>query len=166
MSGFDLRREEVSFIDRAPLVHVFDAEVAAPREAVFAAFAEPATWKDWFPGVREASYSSAPPHGIGSIRRAEVGGTHWVEEVIAWDADTRWAYTVTRSSVPIASAQVEVFDFADAPEGTRVRWTLAFEPRLLMRLGAPFAPHLMRRVFERAAASLGAQLQGAAARGR
>lgn len=166
MSLFELRREDVSFIERAPVVHVCDAAVAAPRAAVFSAFAEPRSWKDWFPGVRSACYASPPPHGVGSIREADVGGTHWVEEMIAWEAETRWAYTVTGSSAPLASAQVEVFEFSDAQDGTRVRWTLACEPRLLMRLGGPVAPQVIRRVFERAAENLGSRLRETAPRGR
>jgi carbon monoxide dehydrogenase subunit G len=159
LTWFELRREDASFVGRAPVVHVCRAEVAAPRKAVFGAFAEPHSWKDWFPGVRSAAYTSPPPHGVGSIREAEVGGTRWVEELIAWEVGTRWAYTVTRSSAPLAAAQVEVFEFADAGAGTEVRWTLACEPRLLMRLGAPVAPRVIRRVFERAAANLGARLR-------
>lgn len=166
MTWFDLRAEDPSFVGRAPMVHACDAEVAAPRDAVFEAFADPGTWRDWFPGVRQASYASAPPHGVGSIREAEVGGTRWVEALIAWDAGARWGWTVTRSSVPLASAQVELFEFAEAPTGTRVRWTLACEPRLLMRLGAPAASRVIRRVLARAAANLGDYLRGAAARGR
>jgi len=48
----------------------------------------------------------------------------------------------------------------DASGGTRVRWTLAIEPRLLQRLAAPLAPLLMRRLFERAMRNLEARLGG------
>lgn len=166
MRRFTLRREDASFVERAPVVHVFDASAAAPCAAVFAAFADPHTWKDWFPGVRQAWYASEPPHGVGTVREADVGGTHWIEEIIAWDVDRRWAYTVTGSSAPIAHAQVEVFDFADVAGGTRVRWTLALEPRILMRLGGPATPSVIRRVFERAMGSLEARLRGTARDGR
>lgn len=162
---FELRREDLSFLARAPVVHVCDAEVAAPRPDVFAAISDPCTWTSWFPGVRSASYPSPPPYGIGTIREAHVGATRWVEELIAWDANTRWAYTITRSSVPIARAQIESFELCDASGGTRVRWTLACEPRLLMRLGAPFAPRVMGGVFHRAIANLAARLGAAGSRG-
>src|SRR5262249_21196798 len=82
--------------------------------------------------------------GVGTIREAEVGGTRWVEELIAWEADLRWAYTVTRASVPIAWAQVESFELEACGGATRVTWTLACEPRLLMRLRAA-APAAGRR---------------------
>ena len=32
----------------------------------------------------------------------------WVEAMIAWDVGARWAWTVLRASVPLATAQVAV----------------------------------------------------------
>jgi uncharacterized protein YndB with AHSA1/START domain len=158
--AFELRREDLSFLARAPRAHRFEARLAAPRSAVFAALADPTGWSEWFPGVRRAWYSSAPPHGVGTIREALVSGTHWVEELIAWDPDRRWAYAVTRSSVPLASAQVECFELEDAPGGTCVRWTLGFEPRLLLRVAGPLAARQMERVFVRAMRALERRLAG------
>jgi carbon monoxide dehydrogenase subunit G len=155
---FALRKESLAFLDTAPVMHTCAADVAAPRAAVFAVIADPRTWSAWFPGVREASYASPAPYGVGTIRRAHVGRTHWLEEMIAWDEDARWAYTVTRSTVPLANAQVESFELMDAGSATRVRWRLAFEPRLLARLGAPFAPRIISRLFHRAMHNLSAYL--------
>lgn len=166
-----MRREDMSFVERAPVRHVFTRVVAAPRAAVFAAIADPPGWPAWFPGVRSARYASPPPHGVGSIREADVSGTRWVEEMIAWDEGRRWAYTVIEASTPLASAQVEVFECDDATLdggagalGTRVTWTLAIEPRLLQKLTGPIAPLVMGRVFERAMANLEARLRGAGSR--
>ena len=159
---FDMRKETLAFVERAPLVHVSEVEIAAPRPAVFAAFATPQSWPQWFPNVRDASYASAPPHGVHAIRHAHVGATHWVEEMIAWDVDVRLAWTVTRASVPFARAQVEAFELADTGNGTRVRWTLALEPRWLARLGAPFTPRVVARLFDRAARNLAVHLRNAA----
>ena len=162
-----MRREDMSFVERAPVRHVFTRVVAAPRAAVFAAIADPPCWPAWFPGVRSARYASPPPHGVGSIREADVSGTRWVEEMIAWDEGRRWAYTVIEASTPLASAQVEVFECDDATLdggagalGTRVTWTLAIEPRLLQKLTGPIAPLVMGRVFERAMANLESRLRG------
>jgi len=154
-----MRREDMGFFERAPVVHVSEATVAAERAAVFAALVDPGCWTQWFPGVRAVSYGSPPPHGVGTIRRADVGGTRWEEELIAWDHDARWAWTVTRASVPFATAQVESFELADAAGGTRVRWTLALEPRLLARLGTPFAARVVPRLLERAMNNLGTYLR-------
>jgi deazaflavin-dependent oxidoreductase (nitroreductase family) len=153
-----MRREDVTFLARAPVVRAFAASVAAPRGKVFAALADPSTWPRWFPGVRSARYASAPPHGVGTIREADVSGTLWIEEMIAWDVDRRWAYTVASATVPVATAQVESFDFEDEGTGTRVRWTLALEPRLLMRVSGPLAPLVMGALFRRAMRNLATEL--------
>ena len=107
---FEMRKESLGFVERAPAVHVAEGEVRAARAAVFAALVDPWGWKSWFPNVREASYTSPPPYGVGTIREADVGGTRWVEEIVAWDEDTRWAWTVVRTSLPFATAQVESFE--------------------------------------------------------
>jgi uncharacterized protein YndB with AHSA1/START domain len=120
--------------------------MAAPRARVFDAFVDPDGWPDWFPNVQARAYTSRPPFGVGTIRVAHVGGTRWVEEMVAWDDGRRWAWTVLRASVPFAKAQVECFEFADAGAGTRIRWTLALDPRLVARLGAPFATRAIRRL--------------------
>jgi len=150
---FEMRREDLGFVGRAPLVRVSEAALSAPRAAVFAALVDENGWDRWFPNVRAVAYRSAPPHGVGSIREANVAGTTWVEEILAWDG-TRWGWTVLRATVPLASALVETFEVADAGSGTRVRWTFAIEPRLLARLGAPFAGRTLQRVLERAMQNL------------
>ena len=150
----------MSFVERAPVRHVFTRVVAAPRDAVFAAIADPTGWHAWFPGVRSARYASPPPYGVGTIREADVSGTRWVEEMIAWDEHTRWAWTVVRTSVPFATAQVESFELADAGTGARVRWTLALEPRLLARLGGPFFGRTITRLLHRAMDDLDVYLSG------
>jgi polyketide cyclase/dehydrase/lipid transport protein len=151
---FEMRKENLEFLHRAPVVHVAEAGVAAARPAVFAALVEPSGWKHWFPSVREVSYTSPAPHGVGTVREANVGGTRWIEEIIAWDEATHWGWTVVRASVPLAVAQVESFELSDGDDGTRVRWTLALEPRLLARLGAPFAAGTISRLFRRAMSNL------------
>ena len=155
---FELRKESLGFLDRAPVVHVAEAVIAAPQHAVFGAIAEPRGWEDWFPGVREASYTTPPPFGVGTIREADVGGTRWVEELIEWEDPTRWAWTVLHTSAPFAKAQVELFEFMEAADGTRVRWTLALEPRLLARLAAPLAGRIVPRLLRQAMANLATRL--------
>ena len=161
---FTMRKEDVGFVERARSVHVAEATMAAPRARVFGEFVDPGTWPNWFPNVRRAAYTSPPPFGVGTIRVAHVGGTRWVEEMVAWDDGRRWAWTVLRASVPFATAQVECFEFADAGAGTKIRWTLALDPRLLARLGARFATGAIRRLLARAAANLDARLDGAVVR--
>ncbi len=155
---FEMRREDLGFVERAPVVHVAEASVRLERRAVFDALADAPAWPRWFPNVRAARYTTPPPYGVGTIREADVGGTRWVEEMIAWERGARWGWTVTGASVPFAAAQVETFVLADAASGTRIRWTVAMEPRLLARLGAPFAARTIPRLFRRAMDNLATYL--------
>ena len=156
---FAMRQEELAFIDRAPMVQVVEAVVSSPPTAVFAMLADAAGWPGWFPGVRAAWYATPPPHGIGAIREAKVGGTHWVEKMIAWDDPSRWAWTVTAASVPFAAAQVESFDLQAVAGGTRVRWTIGLEPRLLALLARPLMRRTTVSLFARAMQNLDAHLR-------
>src|SRR5437899_10237427 len=81
---FEMRKEDLGFLDRAPVVYVAEAEVPAARAVVFTALVEPASWKHWFPNVRDVSYATPAPHGVGTVREANFSGTRWVEEMIAW----------------------------------------------------------------------------------
>jgi hypothetical protein len=156
---FAMRHEDLGFIERAPMVQVVEAIVRSEPGAVFAALADASGWSRWFPGVRAAWYSTPPPHGVGTIREANVGGTQWVERMIAWDDPSRWAWTVTAASLPFAGAQVESFELEPAAAGTRVRWTIALQPRLLARLGRPFMRRTSASLFARAMRNLDACLR-------
>jgi len=156
---FAMRHEDLAFIDRAPMVQVVEAAVSSPPTAVFAALADAAAWPRWFPGVRAAWYSTPPPHGVGTIREANVSGTHWVEKMIAWDDPSRWAWTVTATTVPFAAAQVESFELQGVAGGTRVRWTIGLEPRLLALLTRPLMRRTAVSLFERAMQNLDAHLR-------
>jgi hypothetical protein len=81
-----------------------------------------------------------------------------VEKMIAWDEPTRWAWTVTAASLPFAVAQVESFEVRPAAGGTRVRWTIGLEPRLLAVLGRPFMRRASASLFARAMHNLDARL--------
>lgn len=152
---FALRPVELAFLDSAPRRWVVEARLRAPRAAVWGAFVDPSTWPHWFPGVRAASYPGAKsPFGVGTRRAATVGSQRYEETILAWEAATRWAYRIDRATFPLAHAQLECTEFLDDGTGTRLRWTLAAEPRLAMRLAAPLFPRVLGHLFDRAARNL------------
>jgi uncharacterized protein YndB with AHSA1/START domain len=152
---FRMREVGLDFLATAKRRYVVEAEVGAPRMDVWRTLVDPTTWPRWWPGVRSASYGEqAGPPGIGTFRRATVGRQTYEEYIVAWDEGERWAYYIDRATLPIATAQLECTELADSSAGTRVRWTLAQDPRLLMVLTAPLFPRLMRSLFERAMSGL------------
>ena len=157
---FAMRPVELDFLASAPRRWVLDARLRAPRSAVWEAFVDPSTWPRWFPGVTEASYPDGPAAGpgVGTRRVSTVSGQRYEETMLAWDEGARFAYRIDRATSPLARAQLECTDFEDDGAGTRLRWTLAAEPRLLMRVASPFLPGTLHRLFQRATQNLDAWL--------
>jgi carbon monoxide dehydrogenase subunit G len=157
---FKMRAVDLDFLGTAPRVYTVERSIAAPGSAVWDAFSDPTTWRYWWPGVTSASYGSSPkPYGVGTFREATVSGQRYEETIVAWDAGRRFAYYIDRATVPIAKAQLECTEMEDDGTGTRVRWTIACEPRLLMRLGSPFFRGIMDRMLARALARLDVYLR-------
>jgi len=96
---------------------------------------------------------------LAFLGRAPV--VHVAEADVAASRPAVW--TVTRASVPLATAQVEAFELTETGDGTHVRWTLALEPepRLLGRVSAPLAARTIPRLFRRAMDNLGTYVHGA-----
>lgn len=129
LTWYSMTPVELDYLDAAPAVWNMTAEVAAPRQAVWDAFSDPTTWKDWFPHVEEAHYDGAPPYGVGTIRRSNVAGALHIETMLAWDELSRWGYRVDRATVKLSTAQIELNEFSDSPGGTKVDWIIACDPR-------------------------------------
>lgn len=158
---FEMRAVGLDFLTTAPRVWATQCELAVPRADVFGAFADASTWPRWFPGVTAASYPEAtPPLGVGTRRAATVHGQRYEERMLAWDEGTRWAYFIERCTLPLAHAQLECTEFEDHPRGTRVRWTLAAEPRTAMKLAAPAFQKVLDTLHRRAMGNLEALLLG------
>jgi uncharacterized protein YndB with AHSA1/START domain len=158
---FPMRKVDLAFIDTAGKTYVAERTLRAGRANVWNAFTDPTTWHEWWPGVASASYGdSMPPYGVGTFREATVGGQRYEEYIVAWDTGTRWAYYIDRATLPIATAQLECTEFEDWDGGTRVRWTVAFDRRLLMWLMTPFFPRIMDSMLARAMSNLDRYLAG------
>src|SRR5437660_1592490 len=88
-------------------------------------------------GVEDAGGAA---HGVGARREATVGGHRYEETILVRDEGRRWGYRIDRATVPIATAQVECTEFEDRGTGTRLRWIVAHDPRMLMWCASPFFP--------------------------
>lgn len=163
---FELRSVGLDFLEGAGRTYVMEGEIRAPRREVWETYVDPTTWADWFPGVESASYGDSPqPYGVGTFREATVSGQRYEEEIVAWDEGERWAYCVRRATLPIATAQLECTELEDTPTGTRVRWILAADRRLLLWLAAPFLHRHLRGLWSRALANLEARIHAGRERG-
>lgn len=123
-----LRPVGLDFLETASHRFDYDAPLAAPPAAVFAAIsADPSTWT-WFPGLEPGEYEGDDPPGIGTRRWIRTGGVKYRETILAWDAPRRWAYRVDETSAPVFAALLEDWVIEAAGDHATLRWTFAFEP--------------------------------------
>lgn len=145
-----------AFFREAPVAITTHNFLAAPRGAVFACISgDPAGWGDWFPGFsHNGRWETPSPYGVGSIRTVDAYRSEYRETILAWDADTRWAFRVDETTSPLFDAFAEDYRVTDAGTGTLLSWTAAFRPARAMRLATPLAPATFRFMARRMAGRL------------
>jgi uncharacterized protein YndB with AHSA1/START domain len=149
-----LRSEDLSFVERAPLVVRAEVTVPASPEAVWPAFADASVWPQWFTGMQGAHYTSPAPHGAGSTRTVHVGPMIADETLLAFEPGKCFAFRVDAMNLPLLRALVEVVRFEPASGGTRVVYRQAFDPRPWLRPFAPLFRGAMQRGLARGLAGL------------
>jgi hypothetical protein len=151
-----LRPVDLDFLETAPYRHVVTEIVRRPADAVFAAISQdPAGWGAWYPGFsHRGRYLTPPPHGVGAVREVTMLGVRFREQVLAWDAPLRWAFFVDQASAPFATAFAEDYRVTAEGADTAVQWTLAIDPRGLVRRATPLMGAVLPRLFRRAMANL------------
>ncbi|MGH1341829.1 MAG: SRPBCC family protein [Nannocystales bacterium] len=108
----------------------------------------------WFPAVRSVTLN--PPgreerNGLGAIRHVKAVGPTIVEEVVEWDAPSRYVYVLLRGA-PIRDHRGEV-TVVETPGGARATWCIRFRPII------PLSGLVLRPLMNRVARDL---LRGAA----
>jgi hypothetical protein len=148
---------DLDFLNTAPVRLDTAVNVGRPPSEVFAAFAhDPANWGEFFPGFdKTGRYHTPVPHGVGSRRTARFTGVKFDETILAWDAGARWAFRVDSTQAPVFEACIEDYHFdADGTDATRLRWTLAYKPRLTFKLARPVLPRFLTFALTRAGHNL------------
>jgi hypothetical protein len=142
---------EESFFREAPVVLTNRNLLQAPREAVFDCICgDPAGWGNWFPGFsHNGRWETAPPHGVGSRRTVDAYRSEYHETILAWDTNERWAFRVDATNSPLFTAFAEDYRLTDIAGATELSWTVAYRPARAMRLAAPVAPQVFRRMARR-----------------
>jgi uncharacterized protein YndB with AHSA1/START domain len=144
-----LRSEDLSFVERAPVVVRAETTVPASPAAVWPAFADAPAWVEWFRGMKDAHYTSPPPHGVGSTRSVRVMGLAADETILAFEPGARFAFRVDAANLPALDALVEVVTLEPAGAGTRVVYRQAFAPKPWFRPLLPLLRRQMQRGLQR-----------------
>lgn len=147
---FPLAPVDASFLDTARHRYVFEIDLDAPADQVWAGLTadEPQGWCRMLTDVR---YTSPAPHRVGTSRRSVVarGVLSFRERFFVWDeAVHHHAFYVEGMNVPLLRAFAEDYLIVPTERGCRLTWTIAFESRrgfgTLVRLGLPAIAWLLR----------------------
>jgi uncharacterized protein YndB with AHSA1/START domain len=106
------------------------AVTAADPATVYALLRDGSTWPDWSPIDSYALVrpGADEPEGVGAVRELRSGRITGRDEIVELVPDRRLSYAHT-SSLPVRDYRGDV-DLEPVPEGTRIRWTVAFDPKL------------------------------------
>jgi carbon monoxide dehydrogenase subunit G len=125
-----------------------DEHIAAPIETVWAVLSDHrgyAAWAGVDSSVLECE-GGDDPDGVGAVRHLRKGPISIREEVVAFERLRSFAYTVVGG--PPVRDYLGVVTLSEAGSGTRVHWTVRFEPKI------PLAGAIMRPIVRKVIAEL------------
>jgi uncharacterized protein YndB with AHSA1/START domain len=108
----------------------FTREIAAPAETVFEVLTDHRRYKELTPlrkSVLERE-GEEDPNGVGAIRKLTVVGPPMREEVLAYEAPSRFSYTVL-SGLPVRN-HVGTVELSPDNGGTKMVYAVRTEPTL------------------------------------
>ncbi|MCC6624663.1 MAG: SRPBCC family protein [Deltaproteobacteria bacterium] len=162
---FTVRHADATFAAEAKKHFIFDFKVPGPAAATFDVITDPTGLGRWMPDLERAGWASAPPHGVGSVREVRLRTVAVHERVLVWEPGERFVFTIVKASAPIVRRMVEDYRLEPVSGGTRVQWTIAYQPTLV---ATPLEPILRKRfskMFERACTRLTQYLGSTTGRG-
>jgi len=109
----------------------FEQFFTAPREKVFAWFADHEKFGKVWPGRTRRLHASADasePNGLGSVREIKGGGSTFEETITAFDPPALIEYQVTRGG-PIKN-HIGRMRFTESEGGTTLDYTIEFDPKV------------------------------------
>jgi uncharacterized protein YndB with AHSA1/START domain len=160
-----LVRQDLGWIDRAPVHIEARRSTSAPPEAVFAVLADHERWPEWFVGVKRVTVLG-PAEGVGARRRVEVPGLVVDEEFIAWDEGRRWSFTGTAARPTALRSLVEVCQLVPRPDGgTDVSYAMHLDASPLLRPLVRAAAPVVRGNIDKALVALAARAEGRSTEG-
>ncbi len=144
----------VRFADRSRFRFSYDLVVTAEPNDVFNAFVDPKHFARWFPDLQSATWLSDGPPGLGAVREVRLKGLAVREHFTRWEPGEGFAFYLSEISAPIISAMVERVQLTKTAAGTRVEWTIAYQPKLVVRPIHPLLRPVFSRMFGKAAKRL------------
>lgn len=152
---FRVRPADVTFAASAKKQFTYDVAVPGSGAAAFRAVTEPELLGRWLPDVKSPKWLTSAPHGVGSVREVRVAGIAVHEKVLVWEPGERFVFCIVRANVPLLRRMVEDFRMTRMESGgTRVQWTIAYQPQLMLAPLEPLITPRFSKMFEAGSAQL------------
>jgi hypothetical protein len=127
-----------SYFDRAPQLFAHTWSIARSAEAVWGELVGERPLH-WCRGLN-LRWTSAPPFGVGTTRRAKVLGGLLTgdEHFFIWEEGRRYAFYFTHANLPVFTTVAEDYVVeADGADRCRFTWRVGLTPSTLGKPGAP-----------------------------
>ena len=127
---YALEPADADFFDSAPHVFTYQKRFAAPPERVWTQLTSDASIAAWGPAIKEVTWTSPRPFGVGTTREVTApGGARLRERFFRWDEGSRHSFACYESTLPLFKRFAE--DYIGEGDGadTLFTWTLAIEPK-------------------------------------
>ena len=144
----------LDFITQAPFKMLFTDTLDCAPERAFAVLADVGTWQHWFDTCKSCEWNTKAPHGVGAERTIHLRGMDVTERILAFEPGQRFSFVVTRNTSGVTKRMVEDMRLTAIDGHTRVDWTVAYEPSLLLKIVHPLGRMVFSRMFRRSLAGL------------
>lgn len=160
--AFALLDADEAMLEDAERRFEVQAQVSAPPEAVFDLVRDIPRSGEWFPTFVHQE-PRTPAQGAGTVYDETFGFMTARMRVLreSRGGTCVWAAVVEACSLPLASRMVMFARFEPDPEGTRVRWTVAYDPLPRIRALDPVLRPAFEALFQRAVDNLARHFRGA-----
>ena len=108
----------LSYLEQAPHTLTLTDTINAPIATVWKAITDYSTYPLWFNGVEKCYSPSTPQTGLHSKRIVEVQGFKFYEDIILWEEEKAYGFTLLETNRKIYASGVEALYFEAIDENT------------------------------------------------
>jgi len=152
---FHLNPCEPSFTQESRFRFVNQIAVAAKPQQIFEVISDGKLEAEWFPDFKSCEWLTAPPHGVGSIRRYKLTYMTIIEHFTVWEPGQRLVFFLSECSLPLMTRFMEDYTITPLEDGTaRLTWQVSYSPTWWLRPLHPILRPYFKHDFSRASANL------------
>ncbi len=147
---YPLEPADDDFIASAPHIFRYQKRFAASPEQVWASLTSDDSLSAWGSTLRELTWTSPRPFGVGTTREvAPLAGPRVRERYYRWDEGRSHAFYVYEATMPLFRRFAEDYIVEPDGDGTMFTWVMAMEPKAAMALPFKAIAPVMKAAFGR-----------------